>query len=925
MRRRERVLSALKTLTDQRQSIFSHMQMPSGSLGFTTTEIARVAGVTRSNCSGELNALCRSGVVSKLPGRPARYWPASSSNIRGVERPPSLGGAKAHSSWAQSGVPVPQESDPFGNVVGSNRSLLEAVRLAKIAMRYPPSGMHSLLLGEAGVGKSTFARTMHAFAVSNGVLNKGAPFVLFNCAEYANNPEILLDHLFGHVKGAYTGATSDKPGLIEIAHHGVLFLDEIHRLPPQGQEMLFHWLDNGTFRRMGEAETERRAQALLIAATTETDESALLLTFRRRIPVTINLVPLREWSIYDRYELIYRCLHEEAEILGLPIRLTGSAVDRLLFAHLPGNVGGLKNALKLACARAYTFDNDSSELRVDRHHVQVADEQRISLVGIGSIDRVKDIQVTPSETPHASNTSIFEDSLYSHLIRLGEQLQEIGLEHDEIVIAIERELLRRQFSQPMNPSLAELKRFVGDTFYGWMERSWNSVAHRIDPAIAEAAFIRISVHLSGLTRDGEDIESQLDASVVQHVYREYPELCSIAQALLVAFARESAIRLPEQEIALVALLLKPTPEVQNGRVGLVLVMQGDGIATQLAHAARQLEFTARLISLDVPFGAEQVCMTEQVGRAVELADTGHGALVMTDLPYVKHWATLRQGTACLFRPDLTDILQAGLAIQSGWHELDTMVHWVERGQRSQNLVPAETKHQMWTCCMTGRGSAMALKRLIENALPAEWLDQIDIVPVEVGRNGTASATAGSNLVATIGSVRPNVPGVPFLSVEELLAPRGIERLLNIIARMQTLTLPSTLPEARDAGGPASVRSYVESMLEKDLVLVNPKVAMRAAEEAVTLLQRQTGLTFDESWRARFVLHMAYVVERIVRGTPMDHPDAADLQREQPVLWQQMETALTPYETWFQIQLTAEEMAYLLSMIMSSATQETALR
>ena len=91
-----------------------------------------------------------------------------------------------------------------------------------------------------------YGKTMHRFA-------EDAPFVTFNCADYYNNPQLLISHVFGYVKGAFTGAEQSKAGLVEEADGGVLFLDEIHRLPPEGQEMIFYFMDTGTFNRLGDA------------------------------------------------------------------------------------------------------------------------------------------------------------------------------------------------------------------------------------------------------------------------------------------------------------------------------------------------------------------------------------------------------------------------------------------------------------------------------------------------------------------------------------------------------------------------------------------------------------------------------------------------------------------------------------------------
>src|SRR5438270_12381274 len=115
---------------------------------------------------------------------------------------------------------------------------------------------------------------MHNFALELHALPADAPFIASNCADYANNPQLLMAHLFGSMRGAYTGADRDRTGLVEQAHRGILFLDEVHRLPPEGQEMLFYLMDRERFRRLGDVH-ERHSSLLLLAATTEDPASAL--------------------------------------------------------------------------------------------------------------------------------------------------------------------------------------------------------------------------------------------------------------------------------------------------------------------------------------------------------------------------------------------------------------------------------------------------------------------------------------------------------------------------------------------------------------------------------------------------------------------------------------------------------------------------
>ena len=144
------------------------------------------------------------------------------------------------------------EARDFGKLIGHRGSLEACVEQLKSAMAYPPDGLPVLLNGESGIGKSMMAQLMHEYGVNRGILKGDAPFVTLNCSEYANNPELMATNLFGHVKGAYTGAVAGSAGLLQAADGGVLFLDEVHCLRPECQEKLFLFMDKGIYHRMGD-------------------------------------------------------------------------------------------------------------------------------------------------------------------------------------------------------------------------------------------------------------------------------------------------------------------------------------------------------------------------------------------------------------------------------------------------------------------------------------------------------------------------------------------------------------------------------------------------------------------------------------------------------------------------------------------------
>lgn len=200
-------------------------------------------------------------------------------------------------------------------MIGADLSLNVPIQQAKAAILYPPNGLHTLILGETGVGKSMFAELMYNFAKESEVIKKDAPFIRFNCADYADNPQLVVGQIFGVKKGAYTGAENEKEGLLKKADGGILFLDEIHRLSPQGQEILFTYIDKGYFRKLGDTENLIKVKSQIITATTEDPQSYLLKTFARRVPMIINIPVLKDRTMNERYYLIQKFITMESKRL----------------------------------------------------------------------------------------------------------------------------------------------------------------------------------------------------------------------------------------------------------------------------------------------------------------------------------------------------------------------------------------------------------------------------------------------------------------------------------------------------------------------------------------------------------------------------------------------------------------------------------
>jgi len=215
-----------------------------------------------------------------------------------------------------------------------------------IATRAAVSDAPVLLRGESGTGKTVLARTIHSVSP-----RRGHPFVVVNCPTLSE--ELLASELFGHSRGAFTGALRDQPGRVEAAEGGTLFLDEIGEIAPSLQAKLLRFLEGKEFERLGENKT-RKADVRTIAATNrDLEEHVRKGLFREDLLYRLNVIDLQLPPLRERPEDILRLarrflLFFAKSARRQPQELSKAAEDALRSYPWPGNIRELKNAIERA-------------------------------------------------------------------------------------------------------------------------------------------------------------------------------------------------------------------------------------------------------------------------------------------------------------------------------------------------------------------------------------------------------------------------------------------------------------------------------------------------------------------------------------------------------------------------------------------------
>jgi len=232
----------------------------------------------------------------------------------------------------------------FHGMVGRSPVMEDVFSLIR---RLAPHLRSALITGETGVGKDLAARALHALGP-----RARRPLVTVNCSAIV--PTLFESELFGHVRGAFTGAIDQKAGLFEFAHGGTLFFDEIGELPPSVQAKLLRALETGEVQRVG-AVSGRKVDVLVLAATNrdlraEVDEGR----FRSDLYYRLNVIELRMPPLRDRREdipyLVATFVREFSQRIGRRIEGITPGAERLLMtAPWPGNVRELRNVIERAC------------------------------------------------------------------------------------------------------------------------------------------------------------------------------------------------------------------------------------------------------------------------------------------------------------------------------------------------------------------------------------------------------------------------------------------------------------------------------------------------------------------------------------------------------------------------------------------------
>lgn len=776
--------------------------------GVTASEVGEYLNLDRANVSRYLNKLYKENKIKKIEGRPVLY--KLGKDEEEIEKDIKIIENDKEPQEEKLGIEVENSLD---NLVGANQSLQIPIQQAKAAILYPPSGLHTLILGETGVGKSMFAEAMYSFAKESHVLNENSPFIRFNCADYADNPQLVIAQIFGVKKGAFTGADRDKDGLLKKANGGILFLDEIHRLSPQGQEMLFTFIDKGVFRPLGETDKQEEVRVQIIAATTEDPKSYLLQTFTRRIPMTIVLPPLRERTIKERYELLEEFIKAESLRLKASIYINKNALISFLLYDCPNNIGQLKSDIQLSCAKAflnYKFNKKKYII------IEQSDLQSIVKKGIMKLkenreeinrlfDGVEDVlRFSYKENLNNKNLSGEKkeegESFYETIENKIDNLKDKGVKEEEItdILNVDIEEYFRKYMKNLKGNFRkdEILKIVDSRIVEIVEKILAYASEKLGREYDDKVYYGLALHLQG------SIERIINGNKIYHpklnsIRADYNKEFIVAMDVVKMIEDEFGVQVSLDEIGYITMFLAADSDTvnkkDNRKVGVLVIMHGTSTASSMAEVANTLIGENHVEALDMPLSMKAEDMFENVKKKTKEIDRGKGVLILADMGSLVNFGEIlkEELNIKIKTVDMVStlsVIEAGRKALSG-RDLESIyqscIDINKYGVRSDRTEEDKKEIAIVTTCFTGEGSAERLKKIIGEKL--HNIDNVNIIPLDILDKEKffkkLEAVRRDYIVsAIVGTVNMFVEDIPFISAAEIFTDNGIERLDDIVDR-----------------------------------------------------------------------------------------------------------------------------------------------
>ena len=820
---------------EAKEEIYQYIRKNIKEDGVTAQSIAEIFGIKRNVASHYLNLLEKEGKLQKGTNRPVHFSIPTDTEKKAEECNNMIDERPA----AQKEVSV------FSKFIGYNGSMEQVIEKCKAAVNYPVNGLTMIICGASGVGKSYLASLIHQYAVESGAVEKNAPFVVLNCADYANNSELLSSVLFGHVKGAFTGANEEKQGLLAEADGGYLFLDEVHNLSAENQEKLFLFIDSQKYRMLGDSKNWQTAKVRLLFATTEDIHSTLLATFRRRIPFEIRIPDFLERSYGERFLLVSSFFQNEAEILKKNICVDSEYFRRMLNLHEEGNIGAVKSKIKVLCAQAYSQQRE--------------EELRITTPGKESSDSFHFYWNRPEKKKWMSSYQIFSNITGCFVS---------GMNYSKIEEVLDL------FLQTITRRLEENNFYEIPPFRHYEEKCRNSInkilksyGYRLNELEIDEFYKMVIAVLFDETFFGAAFKI---SGYEKKKYRKYEVMIS---RILDAVLEDYNDNVREFLQTILTVWLSDKVKVKS-KINALILMHGEHSASSMASLANEMIGDYVYEAFDMPIQVHTEELIVKVNDYVRDIETNEGLVLLVDMGSLER---MYDKISRNVDGDLVIVnnVSTAFALELGFSLFDkadiyriTQMDMSQFNMKMQYYKGLSQKPNIIVSCISGEGIAVEIKEILSRYVNT---DEIDILTMDYSElkkqlnRGSAEDFHNTIVVFTTTPLSSTV--VPVMNVEDLVNgftnPSFPEFMLN---KENVREFTNDIIKLFTLKGVAS-----------RLRFLNPEVVMQEVDQVIRGYENYYHVQLPNFLRINLFLHTSIMIERVLVKEESGKIDSIDTE------------------------------------------------
>ena len=856
---------------------------------FTALEISNKLGIQRNVASHYLNNLIKEGKVIKINTRPVYFIDKQALMDKYNIYVEKCEFDKIEEIFIEK--KPSNEADTFTQLIGYNKSLKYQIKQCISAAAYPPDGLPVLLTGPTGTGKSYMAQLVYEYAIATGQISNDAPFNIFNCAQYVNNPELLSANLFGYVKGAFTGADTDKPGIIEKSNDGYLFLDEVHCLNPEGQEKLFIFMDKSIYRRMGESNGWRKAKVRFIFATTEKIEEKLINTFLRRIPIIINLPDLNHRGESEKLELIYFFFHEESYNIKKNISLSYQTITTLLKHNFKGNIGDLKNIVKYICANSYTNQNKDDEIiKVNLNYIP----NEIIGNSLNSNDLLQckipkeGVTIKPSDPIRKVNfyqhdNYNFVKDIYLKVLDIFEEYEENKISLDELisqstssVIYYFDKIIFHNENNLINDIRFDMVKNVLSNIMNFMKNNYG-LKYYGNTVMALCYYLYNRFFDDPFDIYDVKVSEKTGNRFIEFLKKQFPREFGVTTKLLKLIESSLDVKFTIEDTLILTFYTKLiNMNFTVNEIHAIIIAHGYSTASSISNVVNRLIGHHIFESFDMPIEVDTKEIIIKLEEYINNIDTTNGLIILVDMGSLEQIYTYLEckskGVIGIINNMTTLMaLEIGEKIIQNF-DIKTIIEEATKNNISKyKLVLPKVDRQesgrqkaIITTCVTGIGTAIKIKDLLTESLcEVKNIKVLACDYVRLKSNRYADVLFNEyEVIAIVGTADPGIKESQYIALEDIISGKGADKLYEVFNK---------IIDSKDIKklNMNIVKVFSLERVINTLTILNPDKIINHIEDVIKELQEKLKIQFENDLIISLYIHMSCLIERLVTKSPIE--------------------------------------------------------